>query len=56
MTEFFAMGGYAFFVWTSMALTALVLILNIVIPSFTHKRLVKELSGSYRREAKHKKS
>ena len=30
--EFFAMGGYAFYVWTSYGLTLIVLLANIIIP------------------------
>ena len=32
MQEFFAMGGYAFYVWTSYGLTLVVLLANIIIP------------------------
>ena len=32
LTEFLHMGGYAFYVWTSYAITAAVLVLNVVIP------------------------
>ena len=44
MKEFFYMGGYAFFVWTSYALTAIVLISNIVIPVIKHKSLKQKLN------------
>ncbi|MGZ8219300.1 heme exporter protein CcmD [Methylomagnum sp.] len=30
--QFFSMGGYAFYVWTSYGLMAVVLVLNIVLP------------------------
>ena len=32
LTEFLHMGGYAFYVWTSYAITAAVLVLNVIIP------------------------
>jgi len=32
MSEFFHMGGYAFYVWTAYGVTLLVLLLNIVLP------------------------
>ncbi len=32
MAEFFAMGGYAFFVWMSLGITAVVLVANLVGP------------------------
>jgi len=31
-SEFFAMGGYATYVWTSYGLMAVILILNVVLP------------------------
>ena len=36
--EFFAMGGYAFYVWTSFGLTFCVLLANIIIPVFQRKQ------------------
>ncbi len=51
MTEFFAMGGYAFYVWLSVALTAVVLLFNIIIPLVRHKRLLQELRRSLERDA-----
>jgi heme exporter protein D len=45
MSEFFAMGGYAFYVWTSYLLTALVLGANILAPWLALKRLRRRLAG-----------
>ncbi|MDH3693166.1 MAG: heme exporter protein CcmD [Gammaproteobacteria bacterium] len=45
MAEFFHMGGYAFYVWMSYGLAALILVLNIVIPTQQHKRLMTRLSA-----------
>jgi len=42
-SEFFHMGGYAFYVWSSMALTFVVLLLNIVLPMQKHKTLLQQL-------------
>lgn len=51
-SEFFHMGGYAFYVWTSMALTLVVLVLNIVLPKMKHKQLLQQLKRSkQKREA-----
>ena len=36
--EFFAMGGYAFYVWTSYGLTLIVLLANIIIPVVQRKQ------------------
>ena len=32
MSEFFAMGGYAFYVWTSYGLTFLLLLIGVIKP------------------------
>ena len=36
--EFFNMGGYAFYVWTSYGLTLIVLLANIIIPVVQRKQ------------------
>jgi heme exporter protein D len=43
MQEFFAMGGYAFYVWTSYGLTLIVLLANIIIPVSQRKRFLRSL-------------
>lgn len=43
LTEFFAMGGYAFYVWSAYGITLVVLVANIVIPVFQRKQLIKQL-------------
>lgn len=43
MSEFFHMGGYAFYVWTSYGLAALVLIANVALPLARRRRLLDEL-------------
>ncbi len=42
MKEFFDMGGYAFFVWTSYALVAFVMIANVVAAKMKRKKVFKE--------------
>ena len=39
MAEFLAMGGYAFFVWSTYGLVAVVLIGNAAVPWWRHRRL-----------------
>ena len=51
MTEFFHMGGYAFYVWSSYGITALVLVLNIVLPWQRHKQLKQQIARKLKREA-----
>jgi heme exporter protein D len=44
LAEFFVMGGYAFYVWTSYGLTLLVLLVNIILPIVQRKQLLRSLS------------
>ncbi|MBI3545048.1 MAG: heme exporter protein CcmD [Gammaproteobacteria bacterium] len=44
-TQFFAMGGYGFYVWSSYGLAAVILILNLYLPLHRRKtvrRLLRE--------------
>ena len=50
MAEFFHMGGYAFFVWTSYGLAAVILIVNVLIPLFRRRELIHELERKRRRD------
>lgn len=49
-SDFFAMGGYAFFVWMSYGLTLLVIVLNIVMPLIQRKQVIKRVKRAIRRE------
>lgn len=48
MSEFFHMGGYAIYVWTSYALAMMVLIANLLSPYFRKKRLIREIARKAR--------
>ncbi|MGZ5049938.1 MAG: heme exporter protein CcmD [Methylobacter sp.] len=50
MQEFFAMGGYAFYVWTSYGLALIVLFANILIPVMQRKRLLRSLALKQKRQ------
>jgi heme exporter protein D len=50
-SEFFNMGGYAFYVWTSYGLTFVVLVLNIVLPLLQRKQILSRVRRAIRREA-----
>lgn len=41
-SEFLAMGGYGFYVWTSYGLTLVVLLLNIIIPVVQRKQFFRQ--------------
>ncbi len=52
MAEFFHMGGYAFYVWTSYGLTLIVLVANILSPLRQRRKLLADLARRARRERK----
>jgi|LNFM01.1.fsa_nt_gb heme exporter protein D len=45
LTEFFAMGGYATYVWSSYALAAVVLIWNVVQPLRRERQLLRTMGS-----------
>ena len=49
-SEFFNMGGYAFFVWTSYGLTFLVIVANIVSPIMQRKKVISRIKRAIKRE------
>ena len=44
VADFFRMGGYAFYVWTSYAIVLVVLALNFILPALRHRRVHRALS------------
>lgn len=50
-SEFFNMGGYAFFVWTSYALTLVVVLVNVVSPILQRKKTIARIKRAIKREA-----
>lgn len=42
MTEFFAMGGFALYVWPAYIITAFVLIINVIKATRKHKKLLQK--------------
>lgn len=49
LTEFLHMGGYAFYVWTSYGLAALILLINIVVPLRQRRKLLADIARAARR-------
>ncbi len=49
-SEFFHMGGYAFFVWTSYALTFIVILANIISPIIQRKKVIARIKRAIKRE------
>jgi len=48
MQEFFAMGGYAFYVWGSFGVTAVLMILEVILLRRRRQQLIKRLGRSVR--------
>jgi heme exporter protein D len=49
-SEFFNMGGYAFYVWTSYALFLVVIVANIISPIMQRKKVIAHIKRTIRRE------
>ncbi len=49
MSEFFHMGGYAFYVWTSYAIALVVLLLNVLAPMRRRRNLLAAIARRIRR-------
>ena len=50
--DFFHMGGYAVYVWTSYGLAAVVLLANLAIPRLRRRRVLADLARRRRRAAR----
>ncbi len=48
--DFWAMGGYAFYVWTSYGITFAVLLWNLISPVLQRKNLLRRLTVKQKRE------
>jgi len=51
-SEFFHMGGYAVFVWSSYGIALVLLGWTFISPIFTKKSIIKELKMKYRQQAR----
>ncbi len=52
MHDFFHMGGYALYVWSTYGLAFIVLILNIIIPLHREKQLLKSIAKKTKRKSR----
>jgi heme exporter protein D len=50
MEEFFAMGGYARFVWSAFGITAVVIVLNVLMARRRFKNVHQELTVHFARQ------
>ena len=49
-SEFFNMGGYAFFVWSSYGLTLIVVVANIISHILQRKKVIARIKRAIKRE------
>ena len=50
VSEFFHMGGYAFYVWSSYGIATVLLVWTFFSPIFSKKSIIKELKIKYRQQ------
>lgn len=50
LAEFFAMGKYGFYVWTSYGIAFVVLLVNLVLPIVQRKALLRSLALKQQRQ------
>ena len=49
LNEFFHMGGYAFYVWTSYGLALAVLLVNVILPLRQRRKLLANINRAAKR-------
>ena len=49
LNDFFHMGGYAFYVWTSYGIALFVLLINVILPLRQRKKLLGGIARAARR-------
>jgi heme exporter protein D len=49
LTEFFHMGGYAYYVWTSYSIALVVLLLNVILPLRQRNKLLGNIARAAKR-------
>ncbi|MCW8955676.1 MAG: heme exporter protein CcmD [Gammaproteobacteria bacterium] len=54
LEEFFYMGGYALYVWSSYGLAFIVMLAIFIGPVMNRKRILKDLRMKYRQQARQK--
>jgi heme exporter protein D len=52
LAEFFNMGGYAVYVWSSYGITLVVLLANVIVPVRHRRRLLDDIARAARRARK----
>ena len=49
-SEFIAMGKHGYYVWLAYGLSLAILVLNVVLPMMSRKRIYQEIARNQRRE------
>ena len=49
-SEFFDMGGYAFYVWTSYGLTLVMVVANILMPILQRRKVIAKVKRAIKRD------
>ena len=49
LNEFFHMGGYAFYVWTSYGIALVVMLITVILPLRQRKKLLGDIARAGRR-------
>ena len=52
LNEFFHMGGYGFYVWTSYGIALVVLLANIIAPLRQRRKILKNIARTAKRRAR----
>jgi heme exporter protein D len=52
ISEFFHMGGYAFYVWTSYGVGFVVFLALVLTTRYQHRKLIRQLRRRYRQQAR----
>ncbi len=50
LQEFLAMGGYAFYVWTSYGIATIVLVVNVLLPIFQRRKFLRQQALKQKRQ------
>jgi len=50
MKDFLEMGGYAMYVWSAYGISLVVLVLNVILPIYREKEMIKSLQKKLQRE------
>lgn len=53
LSAFLAMGKHGFYVWLAYGLTTLIIVVNVLLPLWKKKQLIRQLKNQQKRETQH---